>query len=604
MQPKRSCNLSQLLLDLILWRLFLPLLAVWFVAIGGAGFLGIKSLKNQQQRTVQSIAQMVDSHLEQGGRILDAVSRVAEGLPLEDINAVMESTWKAYKHFETIYYLEKNNRIKLLVPFDPSYLGLDMSKLSDIHQGVEKNHIVMSRPFISLRTGDPTVYLIRQLSLGGRVVGELNLGAFQDEIIRLRGSSEKDSIFILDQSGTLLAHPDVKLVKQQTNLDALKILLHTPNGATAVYDFAGTRVMGSVAKVNRVDWTVVDQIPLALLLGPYALTLGITLVVSLCIWLTLMWNLRKKLDHYVVAPLVQLSQSTDAIAVGDFSQVNALAAIPAAFDEINTLADDFRHMSNVLQAHQAALLEAQEELVRKEKLAILGQMSGSVGHELRNPLGVMSNAVYFLKMVLADADDTTKEYLGIIKHEIDNSLRIITDLLDFARTKPPQVQAVTARALLDESLGRCALPDTIALQTEIPDSLPLLRIDPLQMGQVLTNFITNAVQAMPDGGELRVIARLGGAIHESSLQNPIPETADSIEISIKDTGEGISADNMKKLFQPLFTTKPKGIGLGLVVCKNLVEANDGRIEVTSEVGTGTTFTIMLPVQRTADAPSV
>jgi len=243
------------------------------------------------------------------------------------------------------------------------------------------------------------------------------------------------------------------------------------------------------------------------------------------------------------------------------------------------------------------LHEAQEALVRKEKLAILGQLSGSVGHELRNPLGVMSNAVYFLKMVLADADDTTKEYLDIIKHEIDNSLRIITDLLDFARTKTPQRQAVTAQALIDESLGRCAIPDAIALQTEIPDNLPLLRIDPLQMGQVLTNFITNAVQAMPDGGALRVTARLAGAIHEPLLQNPKQETGDFIQISVTDTGEGISPENMNKLFQPLFTTKPKGIGLGLVVCRNLVEANGGKVEVESELGKGTTFTVKLPMDR-------
>jgi signal transduction histidine kinase len=250
------------------------------------------------------------------------------------------------------------------------------------------------------------------------------------------------------------------------------------------------------------------------------------------------------------------------------------------------------------------LREAQEALVRKEKLAILGQLSGSVGHELRNPLGVMSNAVYFLKMVLADADDITKEYLEIIKKEIDNSLRIITDLLDFARTRTPQTKAVTARELTDESLGRCAIPENVDLQTEIPDNLPLLRVDPLQMGQVLTNFITNAVQAMPDGGKLRISARTVGAglapAQAAQAQAGYPQGAplqDFIAISVTDTGEGVAPENMKKLFQPLFTTKAKGIGLGLVVCKNLVEANGGRIEVESEPGKGTTFTALLPTAR-------
>ena len=248
------------------------------------------------------------------------------------------------------------------------------------------------------------------------------------------------------------------------------------------------------------------------------------------------------------------------------------------------------------------LLDAREELVRKEKLAILGQLSGSVGHELRNPLGVMSNAVYFLKMVLAEADETVKEYLGIVETEIANSLRIITDLLDFARTKTPQTKAVTVTELMDESLGRCTIPDNVLLQTEIPDSLPLLRVDPLQMGQVLTNLITNAAQAMPKGGVLRVAARLAGAdlapAQSAPAQAGCPQVApvqDFIAISVTDTGEGISPEHMTKLFQPLFTTKAKGIGLGLVVCRSLVETNGGGIEVESEQGKGTCFTVQLPV---------
>ncbi len=229
------------------------------------------------------------------------------------------------------------------------------------------------------------------------------------------------------------------------------------------------------------------------------------------------------------------------------------------------------------------LEDAQEELLRKEKLAILGRISGSIGHELRNPLGVMSNAVYFLKMILTDADATTQEYLGIIKQEIDNSLWIITDLLDFARTKTPQTQSISVRELLNRSIGKCAIPDTVKLRIQIPDALPLLRIDPLQMGQVLQNLITNAVQAMPTGG---ILTLRGGQDSEGTVR-----------LEVADSGEGISPENMNKLFQPLFTTKAKGIGLGLVVCKNLVEANRGRFEVESEPDRGSTFAVVLPIER-------
>jgi signal transduction histidine kinase len=246
--------------------------------------------------------------------------------------------------------------------------------------------------------------------------------------------------------------------------------------------------------------------------------------------------------------------------------------------------DEIRHLNEKLKQNIVQLQEVQEELVRQEKLSILGQLSGSVGHELRNPLGVMSNAVYYLQMVLPDADETTKEYLGIIKKEIDNCLRIITDLLDFARTRPPKRTLAAVPTLVSQSLGQCAVPENIAVALHLTDILPKVNVDPLQMEQVLQNIITNAIQAMPAGGTLTIIG----------TENP---EAGLLRLSISDTGAGISPENRKKLFQPLFTTKARGIGLGLVVCKNLAAANGGTIEVESAVGEGTTFTVVLPGEK-------
>ena len=247
------------------------------------------------------------------------------------------------------------------------------------------------------------------------------------------------------------------------------------------------------------------------------------------------------------------------------------------------------------------LIEVQEELVRKEKLAILGQLSGSVGHELRNPLGVMRNAVYFLRMVLSEADQTVRDYLGIIAAEIDNSQRIIGDLLDFARTKPPLRTEVSVSDLVGQGLEKCAIPENVTLSVDIPQTLPRVSVDTQQIGQLLQNLVMNAVQAMPDGGSVRIGGRemqnfrFQAASLESDTRSPMPE-GDYVALSVTDTGEGIAHENMSKLFQPLFTTKPKGIGLGLVVCRNLAEANGGWIEVESEPGKGTTFTAALPVQ--------
>jgi PAS domain S-box-containing protein len=228
------------------------------------------------------------------------------------------------------------------------------------------------------------------------------------------------------------------------------------------------------------------------------------------------------------------------------------------------------------------LREAQAQLVRQEKLAVMGQLAGSVGHELRNPLSVINNAVYFLKLIQPAADEKIIEYLTMIQNETRNAEKIINDLLDFARVKSADRQPVAVGDLIQHILLRHPAPEGVRVTVDLPANLPAAYVDPHQMGQVLSNLVLNAYQAMPAGGELTAYAR---------------RQADEIAITIQDTGEGISPENMGQLFEPLFTTKPKGIGLGLAVSKKLVEANAGRIAAQSQVGKGSAFTINLPIHR-------
>jgi PAS domain S-box-containing protein len=227
------------------------------------------------------------------------------------------------------------------------------------------------------------------------------------------------------------------------------------------------------------------------------------------------------------------------------------------------------------------LREAQEQLVRHEKLAVFGQMASSVGHELRNPLSVINTSVYYLKFVQPDADDVIKKHLGIIDQEVRTSEKIITNLLDFARIKSVEREVVSVSELIRKTLERFPVPESVNVILEIPADMPQIFVDSQQMIQVLGNLTVNACQAMQNGGNLWI---------SSNAQN------DMINIIVKDSGVGIPPENMKKIFEPLFTTKTKGIGLGLAVSKKLIEANGGRIEVESEAGLGSTFTIWLPVK--------
>jgi len=246
------------------------------------------------------------------------------------------------------------------------------------------------------------------------------------------------------------------------------------------------------------------------------------------------------------------------------------------------LANYTDHLEEIVDARTSELREAHEQLVRQERLATLGQLAGSIGHELRNPLGVISNAVYFLKMAQPDASDKVKEYLTIIENEAHTSDKIVTDLLDFTRLKSVEREAISVSELIRQTLERFPTPPSVEVTLEIPSDLPKVYADPHHIVQVLGNLIVNACQAMPQGG---LLSLYGNA------------QDDMILITIKDSGVGIPPQNMQKLFEPLFTTKIKGIGLGLAVSRKLTEANGGRIEVQSEAGKGSTFVVWLPVQR-------
>ena len=242
-----------------------------------------------------------------------------------------------------------------------------------------------------------------------------------------------------------------------------------------------------------------------------------------------------------------------------------------------------QQLNNTLEARlaerSAELYRAQEKLIRQERLAALGQLAGSVGHELRNPLGVINNAVYFLKDAQSDSPSKIHEYLDIIASELQAAVKIITDLLDFARVPTPASQAIPISELAAGVLKRFPPPAHISVKVEIPPGLPPALADLKHIEQVLGNLILNAYQAMPSGGSLTVSAC---------------PMEDEISISVQDSGIGIPSENMDRLFEPLYTTKSEGIGLGLPVSKMLIEANGGRIEVNSDPQQGSRFTVFLP----------
>jgi len=226
-----------------------------------------------------------------------------------------------------------------------------------------------------------------------------------------------------------------------------------------------------------------------------------------------------------------------------------------------------------------------KELIQAKRLAAIGRLASVVGHELRNPLGVINNSTYYLKAKLKDFDDPKVErHLQILDREVERSNNIISDLLDFARgPKEPNKRPAQLEKLVEDSLERVEIPENIHVETNIKAPTYLF-LDPDMIFRVFINLIGNAIEAMPDGGTLGISVTMD-------------KDEDEVVVEVSDTGVGISDEDKDKMFTPFFSTKAKGIGLGLHVTKELVEAHNGSITFDSTEGEGTVFTFTLPMEE-------
>jgi PAS domain S-box-containing protein len=238
--------------------------------------------------------------------------------------------------------------------------------------------------------------------------------------------------------------------------------------------------------------------------------------------------------------------------------------------------------------------QMEDKLVKAERLSAIGETVMMVGHDLRNPLQVLMNSVALWEEICTSMPPEQKQLsyessvnrlLERIERQLEYMNKIVSDLQDYARPIKPELIGVDVLSFAKETLSTIPIPKNIEVSVKPGSDATLVMLDPAMMKRVLTNLITNAIQAMPNGGALKI---------------GMSTTKDTVSIEVADTGVGISEENLAKIFQPLFTTKSKGQGLGLPVCKRLVEGHGGSIEVKSKVGEGTTFTIDLPLKSDGD----
>jgi len=240
-------------------------------------------------------------------------------------------------------------------------------------------------------------------------------------------------------------------------------------------------------------------------------------------------------------------------------------------------------MERELREYAERLEEMVEERTRKlrgvERMAAIGELAAMVGHDLRNPLSGIAGAAYFLKKKCSQMEDeTTRKMFEIIERDIEYSNKIVNDLLDFSKTIDLELVMISPKRLVEEALNSIDVPGNINVTNTTLDEL-VIEVDAQMMKRVLINLLKNAVDAMPSGGDIRITGEL---------------TNQDYELLITDTGVGIPEDILDEIWNPLFTTKSKGMGFGLSICRRILEYHGGSIEVKSKVGEGTSFIILLP----------
>ncbi|MFH1784667.1 MAG: ATP-binding protein [bacterium] len=299
-------------------------------------------------------------------------------------------------------------------------------------------------------------------------------------------------------------------------------------------------------------------------------------------------------------PIVKLTHVADDIAKGNLGQtvkVSGSSELSSLSESISSMSRSIRRNMEELQEAKKQLeelasgleqkveertrdlTEAQERLIRSEKLAILGKVAGSLSHELRTPLGVIKNSIYYLNTSKVRSEASIqKKYLEIMKDQIDIADKIIANALDYVRPRKLDMTEDDINEVIDSALAEIEMPKGIDVRKNYSKGIVVLA-DSFQMKQAFVNILINSIQAIRGKGVITITTEKGNGF---------------ITAVFEDNGKGIPEGNKEKLFEPLFSTKARGIGLGLAIIKDIVEKHKGRVSIESRFGEGTTVTVKLP----------
>lgn len=423
----------------------------------------------------------------------------------------------------------------------------------------------------------------------GVIKAVLNVEEIIGIITNVKGASEHRSttLDLLSHTGQTLYHTGPLALPHTASTAPLSGMARAADGTVALMVGAPSR---GYRNFKGLTWTLRMGYDAAEIFAPVARLRRIILAVSVGVAaVALLGGLL--LARHIARPIVQLTETAKAISDRKDYSVRAPAfphgEIHTLVETFNTMLDRIQQRERELRQQQdsekqrieAELARVRDELVRKTRLAALGQVSASIAHDLRNPLGAVRNASYLLKRRLPADQAGLRDHIGIIEQEVTKADRIITNLLNMTRTHAPNKEPVDVGAVAWAAWKRCVYPDGVRFRVALPEEPFLVQADQDQLSQVFSNLIGNAADAVDGDGECIV-----EAAHEPQFDILI----------VRDTGPGWSPEVRERLFEPLVTTKTSGTGLGLAICRQIVEGHGGTIEAIDGSVRGAAVRIRLP----------
>jgi len=537
----------------------------------------------------------------------------------------------AWHHrFDDFYITTPDN---ILVGFWPSYptwahdapANLDMSKEEYVYVADKQHNPERKTVWTGLYYDAPSeAWLISTetpVDQDGKQIAtigtDITLNQLMDRTINEKLGGTYNLIFRDD--GRLIAHPD--LIDQIKAAKGHYDILHSGDAhLQAIYETVKNRDQGSsivtndeydeVLATQNLDgpgWYFVTVYPKSLLRAAASSTARIVLIIGAVSLLVELLFLYFIMRGQVLFPLGKLATAVNQIAEGDQhieldnqrkdelgrisnAVIDMASKIQARTDELQQAHDE---LESKVQERTQELREAQDSLIKKERLATLGQLTATVSHELRNPLASLMASLHVIKSASANPEQARKS-IDRMETNIRRCDRIIDELLDFTRVSNLAMKPIDIDEWLKQALDEIDIPDDVELRIQTGTNNAVVYFDPDRLRRAIINVVSNACHAMASPND-----------HDKSIDGAILDvstamTDNKVTIQITDNGIGMDQEVIKQLFEPLFSTKAFGVGLGMSAIEQIMKQHEGGVQVSSTPGKGTTITLWLPLSESPD----